>query len=237
MKKYILVAVSAKSDADPRREAQVCNNYVSWIQRGCPGFEVVPVEHIDRAFVQSHRAEVAGLVLSGGCDVDPVLYGQKPHPKTQTPDHDRDRFEQWLFTVAQEHRWPLLGICRGLQIVNVLLGGSLIQDIGMTHAQEEKYVDKHHQITVLPGTVLHRLVGTDETSVNSSHHQVVDPAHLGTHLRISATSQANGVDIVEALETTDSLWPWLLLVQWHPERIPASTSSRAIIEDFAIHLL
>jgi putative glutamine amidotransferase len=118
---------------------------------------------------------------------------------------------------------PVFGICRGLQVLNVHFGGTLYQDImtdregdHVAHEQAGSWYDRTHDATVAPDSLLHRIVGTDRLRINSFHHQAVK--HLGSDLRVVARA-ADG--LVEAIEHRE--YPWLLGVQWHPERNEATT--------------
>ena len=160
-----------------------------------------------------------GLLLPGGGDVDPALYGERPRPVVVGVDGDRDALELPLVRLAIERRLPLLGICRGHQVVNVALGGSLYQDVladGLTdvpHATDAARGRTHvaHLVEVRPGTRLHAIAG-DRVEVNSFHHQAVRRVAPG--LRVTAVSAADGV--VEGLESPDGL---VLTVQCHPEEL------------------
>ena len=160
-----------------------------------------------------------GLLLCGGEDVDPALYGQE-NAGSGAPDPARDAAEAELFRAFAAAGKPILGICRGMQIINVLLGGTLIQDVGeaecrahLGHVEGGKGIDKVHTIRAEEGSLLYRLYG-GEFSVNSYHHQVVD--RLGTGLRITARGESG---LPEAVEH-DTL-P-LVCVQYHPERMTAA---------------
>jgi len=160
-----------------------------------------------------------GLLLCGGGDIAPARYGQE-NCGSQPPDLDRDEAEFALARAYLEAGKPILGICRGHQLLNVLLGGTLIQDVGeaecrthLGHIEGGKGIDKVHTIRAEEGSLLHRLYG-GEFSVNSYHHQVVD--RLGAGLRITACGESG---LPEAVEH-DTL-P-LVCVQYHPERMTAA---------------
>jgi len=158
-----------------------------------------------------------GIVLSGGVDVDPALYGQEPHPRLGRVNRRRDDFELALVREALRRDVPILAICRGHQVLNVATGGTLIQDIasevvrGGVHDYRRERWEKAHEVNILPGTRLREILGADRVSVNSFHHQAV--AKLGRALRISAVASAD--EIVEAIEAPDRRFA--IGVQWHPE--------------------
>jgi putative glutamine amidotransferase len=155
------------------------------------------------------------LVLTGGPDVDPTTYGQPAHERTYGVDRVADDYESILFRTAIAQQLPTLAICRGIQIVNVALGGSLYQ-----HIEEEPGVEPHgapgeangervHDVAIESGTLLRKVLQTDRARCSCHHHQAI--ARLGDGLR--ATARATD-GIVEAVELTDAP---LLAVQWHPE--------------------
>jgi putative glutamine amidotransferase len=160
---------------------------------------------------------VQALLLTGGSDVDPALYGQAPHPRLGPVLRERDDFELALVREALDRDLPILGICRGHQVLNVATGGTLLQDIpsdltgGEVHDSERERWQRSHDVRILPGTRLRELLGEDTVAVNSFHHQAVKD--LGRGLRVSAVSGKNGV--VEGIEAEASRF--VLGVQWHPE--------------------
>ncbi|MGP4092076.1 gamma-glutamyl-gamma-aminobutyrate hydrolase family protein [Streptomyces sp. KR55] len=153
-------------------------------------------------------ARLDALVIAGGPDVEPVRYGASPHPRTGPPARERDTWELALIEAALAAHVPLLGICRGMQLLNVALGGTLVQHLD-GHA-EVVGVFGRHAVKPVPGT-LYAGVVPEETSVPTYHHQSVD--RLGTGLVPSAHA-ADGT--VEAIELP-SAEGWVLGVQWHPE--------------------
>ena len=183
-----------------------------------------------RAVVNS----VAGLVLSGGQDVDPKHYGADRHPLTEPAHTGRDDAEIALVHAAREAQRPVLGICRGLQVLNVALGGTLVQDLRaerpseIVHTREAARNQRLHEVAITPETRLARAIGTLRIDVNTLHHQAVDRVAPG--LRVAAVAPDG---VVESLETTDD-W-WVLAVQWHPEELAADPLpwDRSIFETFA----
>lgn len=158
-----------------------------------------------------------GLMLSGGTDVDPEIFGEVPHTALGRVDGPRDPFEITLAREAVRRDMPLLGICRGLQVLNVAMGGTLIQDIpsdvpgAATHEAGENRVEIAHEVAIEPGSTLARLLGATRVGVNSFHHQAAK--RIGEGLRVSATSPGDG--IVEGLEMPGQTF--VVAVQWHPE--------------------
>ena len=160
-----------------------------------------------------------GLVLSGGEDVHPSRYGQQPEATAGAHDLARDEFELDLALEALNQRVPILAICRGCQLINVALGGTLVQDLppvdGFSHADAEEYRGNHrHLIEVAPGSLLgevlaHELDGSCRVGVNSYHHQAIDTTGVGLLVTARAPDGT-----IEAVESTDG---FVLAVQWHPE--------------------
>ncbi len=158
--------------------------------------------------------DCAGLVLIGGVDVDPSLYREEPGPHTQTPDPARDGFESGLLHEAMQRDLPTLAICRGFQLLNVCLGGSLVQHIeGWAHAtnRDEDKTSSHHQVKL--SGLLAEVLDASEAVVNSRHHQAVTAECLAPGLEPLAASSDG---LIEAAR--DQNHRWLLGVQWHPER-------------------
>ena len=150
---------------------------------------------------------VSGLLLAGGDDVDPALYGQAREATTEEPDPVRDKLESDLLREALRRDLPVFGICRGLQLFNVVLGGTLTQ-----HIKGHKFpkVPEAHPVKIEPGSMLHRILGTTDYVVNSRHHQCAAKVADGA---VVCAVAPDGV--VEALELPDK--KFALMVQWHPE--------------------
>lgn len=158
-----------------------------------------------------------GLLLAGGADVDPAAYGAAADPRTTGTRPQRDRSEIALARRALERELPLLGICRGMQVLNVALGGTLVQDLpGDAHRRVAgSFVGNDHEVRLEPGSLAARVAGELVHSGASHHHQAVD--RLGAGLAATGWSVADG--IVEAIELPRR---WALGVQWHPESDPGS---------------
>ncbi len=161
---------------------------------------------------------VDALLLAGGADVCPVSYGQEEYDTRWPGDYRRDQYELALIEEARKQGKPVLGVCRGLQVLNVYFGGTLHQDnveYGPTekvHRDSEVYDHLHHNVTLHEGSELARIYGAGEHRINSIHHQSV--RELGEGLTVSATSEDG---LVEGIERFDN--GWFMGVQWHPEWI------------------
>jgi putative glutamine amidotransferase len=151
-----------------------------------------------------------GIVLPGGTDIDPILYGAEPDPELLPLEPERDDLELALLSAALEAEVPVLGICRGIQVLNVHQGGTLHQHVP-EHGRFDLPIDSTiHQVSFAEGSTLHDLYGPS-AQVNSLHHQTV--ADLGRGLTISARSEDG---TIEGLEMGDHV----VAVQWHPEMMP-----------------
>ena len=158
-----------------------------------------------------------GLVLSGGGDIEPSLLGEERHPSVSGVDEERDRMELALVREAYNRQIPMLGICKGGQVINVALGGSIYQDIGRSHSQSGPKWETSHSVLIEEDSLLHRLFGTSQIDVNSFHHQAVKtPAPC---LKITAVAPDG---VIEALESNE--YKSILCVQWHPEGLFESGS-------------
>jgi putative glutamine amidotransferase len=162
---------------------------------------------------------VRGLVLTGGEDVDPARFGATRHPATGPANDLRDRIELALAKEAAARRIPTLAICRGVQVLNVALGGTLVQDIPselrstIEHDARSARSSRVHAVSVDSGSRLEQIVGVREINTNSFHHQSVD--RLAPGLSTVAKSRDG---VVEAVECADRAW-WAVGVQWHPEEL------------------
>lgn len=162
-----------------------------------------------------------GLVLSGGGDIDPTHFGESPSPLLDYVVPSRDAVEFAALGSALQREIPVLGICRGCQVMNVYLGGTLYHDLatdragGANHRQTHSWTERSHDIDVTPGSRLHAAIGSHSLTVNTFHHQAIN--RVASALDVTAVA-ADGV--IEAVEVRDH--PWAVAVQWHPERHEAS---------------
>lgn len=172
----------------------------------------------DPADVEAVAAGLDGILLSGGGDVDPAWYGGVPTPELKGVEPGRDAWELALVAHAVEVGLPVLGTCRGAQVLNVALGGSLIAHLPTVttaeHCQKDRWAEPVHDVSVQQASTLRAVVGADVLGVNSLHHQAVD--RVGTGLRAVAWAGDGVIEAVEGIGTAP-----LLGVQWHPELLPA----------------
>jgi putative glutamine amidotransferase len=223
-------AVSTEGAGRVRKHA-LNDPYVKWVldAGGLPILfpNVVPSQ------AAAYLSTVDGLILTGGDDVDPSLYGQERRPECEETDPVRDAFEVALVRAARKRAIPTLAICRGLQVANVALGGTLVQDIPaqvrspLRHRKEDADPEPPlHEVSIVEGTRLHAIAGGASTlRVNSFHHQA--PDRVADGLRVTART-SDGV--VEAME--DPALPFFLGVQWHPERATGDPFTKALFAAF-----
>lgn len=192
-----------------------------------------PVDLHPRAYTSPEEAlaGVSGLVLTGGVDVDPALYGSARHRETEAPDPERDRFESALLRLALERDMPVLAICRGHQLMNVVMGGRLLQHIeDGSHSQPGmpgQRPSAWHAVQLTSDSRLARLLGTQELTVNSRHHQAVLDEMLAPGLRAVGRSPDGVIEALESLSHN-----WVIGVQWHPEREEVAELFAPLFADF-----
>jgi putative glutamine amidotransferase len=226
-----IIAISATADESKIR---LSLNYA----RSLEGAGLVPL--IVPPLTDPTRAgeildSAGGLLLTGGEDVDPKLYGAAPHPKLGAINPARDATELALIEAARERRLPLLAICRGPQILNVAFGGTLYQDLPserpsqVQHDPASDRATRTHDVRITPGSRLAAVTGTTAMAVNSYHHQAIN--RLGAGLRVSAVAPDG---VIEGVDGEDPAW-WILAVQWHPEDLTTDVRSwdRGIFKAFA----
>lgn len=180
--------------------------------------------------VEALLASLDGVLLTGGKDCDPSLYGEEAHPTLKPMDSRRQAGDLALARAARETGTPMLGVCLGLQVMTIAAGGSLIQDIqsetgtSVTH-ESEPGARKRHEVRIERDTALSAVLGSEGCVVNSSHHQAVRTP--GDGMRISARAPDG---IVEGSE--DPAHPFYIGVQWHPEDMPGEDSAEKIFDAF-----
>jgi putative glutamine amidotransferase len=177
-----------------------------------------------------------GVLLTGGGDIAPSYYHETPHPKANPPDATRDAFELELAKLSLDDNLPMLGVCRGLQVLNVAAGGTLIQDIpsevnqALGHEVNSPLNAIAHEVWITRGSALSKtmqeqLVDSEVLQVNSRHHQAIKLP--GTGFEVSATAPDG---VIEAIERSGARF--CLAVQWHPENFWRTGEFRALFEEF-----
>ncbi|HSI78558.1 MAG TPA: gamma-glutamyl-gamma-aminobutyrate hydrolase family protein, partial [Lunatimonas sp.] len=187
--------------------------------------------------------EMDGFVFQGGTDLAPFSYGEEPIiPGKWLGDPVRDAYEMKIMDFAFKNEKPIFAICRGFQLLNVYLGGTLYQDIAtqrpdaITHRDAQAYDGLRHELKLVPGELLHKIYGDQKAVVNTVHHQGIKT--LGNNLTVLASSKADG--IIEAVEYSKDPSGKVLGVQWHPEFSFKSTDevldSQLLYQAFLTHL-
>lgn len=188
----------------------------------------------DDSIIEEIVSKIDGLYLTGGNDIDPTYFGEEPHPKLGGIHPLRDYFEISIVKKMIEAQKAILGVCRGSQVMNIALGGTMYQDIYsqideelLQHQQNAPSDHASHFVDIVKDSLLHQIVGVERMKVNSRHHQA--NWKLGEDLQKSATA-SDGV--LEAIESKES--PFVLGLQWHPENLllAGDELSRKIYERF-----
>ncbi|MCZ7625162.1 MAG: hypothetical protein C3F12_10665 [Candidatus Methylomirabilota bacterium] len=186
---------------------------------------ILPIASREPALAEAYLEAIDGLILTGGADIHPSFYGQTILERCGEIDQERDRFEMALVQNARNRDLPLLGICRGLQVVNVALGGSLYQDLSYREQTDpahqsarEQRGEPVHQVSIVQGTRLAEMLGVRDLRVTSTHHQIIHD--LAPGLMVNAVAPDG---VIEGIEGAGQL---LLAVHWHPERMFPSHSEQ-----------
>jgi putative glutamine amidotransferase len=208
----------------PYRHLNKLKPYMEAVQAG--GLEAVPISVSESPRINGFH----GLLLMGGTDVNPKLYGETARPEVDRPDDERDEVEWRLLDEALWTDLPILAICRGMQLLNVHQGGTLIQHLELPRHDTE-FKDKGtvaHEVIVEPQSRLAQIAGETRLAVNSRHHQAVKS--IGKGLQISARDLEDGT--IEALEGSDR--NFVIAVQWHPEdQVPWRPEQMNLFKRFA----
>ncbi|MEO6213879.1 MAG: gamma-glutamyl-gamma-aminobutyrate hydrolase family protein [Vicinamibacterales bacterium] len=213
------------------------DDYVAAVEHAGGRVRVLEVSESPRQLVQ----QIDGLLLTGGGDIDPVLYGQGRHPSFEDAEPGRDEFEIDLARRSMQAHLPLLAICRGSQVLNVAAGGTLVQDIPSAidtpfpHSIREPKDTIAHDVAVSPGSKLQHALGDAVSSahtcrVNSRHHQSV--GRLGQSLIASATAPDG---VIEGIEGVDDAF--CVGVQWHPENFWRTGEFQGLFDSFVTSAL
>ena len=176
---------------------------------------IIPVTN-DKELLKEYTDECDGFLIPGGIDVNPICFNENPHPLIGDTNLPFDRFELEMIRLIREQKKPVLGICRGLQILNVAMGGSLWQDLSLQSENTFKHVQKEqgrpgisHKVDIEENSLLHQIFGK-ELYVNSFHHQALKD--VGEGLQVVAKAPDGTIEAVEGKD-----YPYMVAVQWHPE--------------------
>jgi putative glutamine amidotransferase len=217
-----VVVVTATRRTDGGRERVALNTaYVKALLRaGVVPLAVPPL--LEPGMAADVLRASDGLVLTGGEDVAPDRYGAAPHPALGEVDPARDAVEIALIHEARAQGKPILAICRGIQILNVALGGTLYQDLPSERPGpvDHRDPDGRHSVQIAPGSLLAETVGATAIHANSRHHQAI--RDLAAPLRITARADDGVIEAVEFVRPPPGE-PWMLAVQWHPEDLIETT--------------
>lgn len=186
------------------------------------GGKIIAISPTETKEIISDKKKLDGILLPGGIDVAPCRYGEKPHPKLEAVDEELDNFEIKIIQYAMKRKIPILGICRGEQVLNVALGGSLYQDIPSQYASDSRTIHRikingktqkcNHRLSVEPQSRFYPDFKGGNTSVNSYHHQAVKT--IGKDLQVTGVAPDGTVEIIEG---TGQLY--VVGVQFHPEKL------------------
>lgn len=225
---------SSVRDNEMRIRTYVSRKYYQAIQSaGGEAILLPPVE--DNSSLMKYLGLVDGLMIPGGEDVDPRFQNEDPHPKLDLVNPFRDSFELKITAMAHEMRIPVLGICRGIQVMAIALGGAIHQDISdicsIAHSQKAPRWATSHKVTLQKGSRLARWVGSDSLYTNSFHHQAIK--RIPENCRMTGQTSDG---IIEAIESTDQRI--FVGVQWHPEEtyigdLPSQQLFKGFIDDIA----
>ena len=224
-----LIAIIGAVDDDRTINLQNMYNKAIEMAGGIPF--VIPYTESDE--ILTHYAEMCdGVLFSGGCDIEPQKYGEEKKEKCGNIQLFRDKLELEFFKKAFQAKNPIMGICRGVQLINVALGGTLYQDIPseipseIAHRQTEPRTMPSHEVNILSDTPLMELIGKERMSANSFHHQSIKA--LGEGLEVMALADDG---IIEAIFYNGE--NYIFGYQWHPERLATSDAdNKALFENF-----
>ena len=213
--------------------------YAPWLVTADDRVTVVDMHNLGADEASRQLDDCDALVLSGGPDVDPARYdAEHRRPLCASIDVERDQLELALIERARDLKMPVLGICRGAQILNIAYGGTLYADLPTERPTSDEHrqidgVDAQHRIAIEPGSILRRIARTMEGVVNSAHHQAVE--HLAPLFTPSVVTEDG---LIEAFEWGDAALggkPFLLAVQWHPERLEYDNPFSLAIAQHFLH--
>jgi putative glutamine amidotransferase len=208
-------------------------SYIDAIQRAGGLALMLPPDPVAERDPDEMLDLIDGLILAGGADIDPAIYGAEPHPETHDTVPERDGFEVALARRAIERDMPFLGICRGMQLLNVALGGTLLQHLPESHGHHEhrrvvgSFDGADHEVRLADGSLALREIGEPLHGTKSHHHQGVD--RLGDGLVVTGWAMLD--ELPEAIELPSRRW--VLGVQWHPEADATSSLIASLVDEAA----
>jgi len=205
------------------------HHYEPWV-KGNDDIQVITLSYQTKNLEDLEKCD--GIILSGGVDSHPRFYNNTrlDYPLADKFNEVRDEFELKVFEYARQNKVPVLAICRGMQLVNIALGGDLIQDLeeaGKKNHRRMNDVDGEHEIFVDKLSMMYSITGLEKGIVNSAHHQAL--GKISDELKVTAVSED---DVAEAMEyKKPANHPFLLCVQWHPERLENNSTTTAFTKN------
>ena len=215
-------------------KAFVNRSYVDSIVRAKGIPTIIPIIE-DEEIIKKMLESVDGIIMTGGVDVHPFRFNEEPIEKIGTISAERDDFDFTVMKYAAEMNKPILGICRGIQVINVYFGGTLIQDIpsqrssNILHSQTAEYHVATHKIQIVKDSIIYDMLG-ENSEVNSFHHQAIDK--LAKDFKVTATAKDGIVETIE-YKKKDS---FILGIQWHPELMSAKNVKMQNIFDMFVEV-
>ena len=217
MKPIIGIAISNRVKSK-KIYSVINNDYIKAVQKAGGIPILIPFSN-NMENIKEYTDKIQGIIFTGGEDISPLVYNEDPLKEVECIIEERDRFELELFKEVYEKQIPILAICRGLQLINIALGGNLYQDINYqipnSYGHAPKNTLRHnlyHSVKIEKDSKLFDIFKTEDLKVNSFHHQSIKK--LGNDLKITALSNDG---IIEAIESTNE--KFLVAVQWHPENL------------------
>jgi len=217
MKPIIGIAISNRVKSK-KIYSVINNDYIKAVQKAGGIPILIPFSN-NMENIKEYTDKIQGIIFTGGEDISPLVYNEDPLKEVECIIEERDRFELELFKEVYEKQIPILAICRGLQLINIALGGNLYQDINYqipnSYGHAPKNTSRHnlyHSVKIKKDSKLFDIFKTEDLKVNSFHHQSIKK--LGNDLKITALSNDG---IIEAIESTNE--KFLVAVQWHPENL------------------
>jgi putative glutamine amidotransferase len=224
-----IIAITTKREVIGQPHITIWEYYIQSVIRA-GGIPILIPSLINNDQLRQLASIADGILISGGGDIDPIIFKGQEHNKVYGIDEERDRVELELVKLAATRSIPLLGICRGLQVINIAMGGTLFTDIADQFSKSIKHSNKSftkiiHDVKVDPGSLLNSIVEQATLKVNSLHHQGIN--RLGSGLSVSAVA---GDGLTEGIENSEK--EFFMGVQWHPEAMTEDPAAIALFSSF-----